>query len=122
MKYSKSVIIKDTIGIVIALLLITTLALSTGCGAGGANIRLQGVTLGTVTMDEKPVQGLPSDKIDLLLDASRRWTEKEALDYLSDQHALLDKTTVLISANKRWGLTKLLELISHTLTQIASPV
>lgn len=70
MKYSKSVIVKDTIGIVIVLLLITTLALNAGCNVGGANIRLHGMSLGAVTMDGKPVEGLPSEKIDLLLEVS----------------------------------------------------
>lgn len=70
MKYTRNVIVKYTIGIVIAILLITTLALNTGCSAGGANIRLHGMSLGTVTMDGKPVEGLPSEKIDLLLEVS----------------------------------------------------
>ena len=62
------------------------------------------------------------NKIDLLLDNSRRWTEKEAINYLADQRAPLAKNTVLISASKGWGLSQLLELISQTLAQNASPV
>ncbi len=62
--------IKRIIGIIVSILLAMTLAFSTGCGVGGTNIRLQGVSLGTVTMDGKPIQGLPSDKIDLLLEVS----------------------------------------------------
>jgi len=39
---------------------------------GGTNINLEGLTLGTVTMDGKPVTGLPSQKINLLLEVSAR--------------------------------------------------
>ncbi len=56
------------------------------------------------------------NKIDLLLDADRVWDEETAISYLSDRHDAVDKNTVLISATKRWGLTKLLELISRTLS------
>ena len=59
------------------------------------------------------------NKIDLLLDADRMWDEKTAISYLSDRRDAVNKNTVLISATKRWGLTKLLELISRTLTQTA---
>ena len=67
MKDSKRISIKGIIGII---LLTIILALNTGCSAGGANIRLHGMSLGTVTMDGKPVEGLPSEKIDLLLEVS----------------------------------------------------
>ncbi len=59
--------IKQTIRILLLISLAITLAFSSGCNVGGANIRLEGMSLGTVTMDGKPIQGLPSDKIDLLL-------------------------------------------------------
>jgi GTP-binding protein HflX len=62
------------------------------------------------------------NKIDLLLNSGRVWGEEEAIDYLSDHPLPVNKNTVLISATKRWGFSKLLELISQTLTQIASPV
>jgi GTP-binding protein HflX len=62
------------------------------------------------------------NKIDLLLDHDRSWDEPAALNYLSDRSHPDSKNTVLISAAKKWGLTKLLELISRTLTQIAQPV
>jgi len=55
---------KWTIGIIVPALLAITLAFSSGCNVGGANIRLHGVSLGMVTMDGKPVEGLPSEKID----------------------------------------------------------
>jgi len=63
---------KRIIGIIVSTLLAMTLVFSTGCGVGGSNIRLQGVSLGTVTMDGRPIQGLPSEKIDLLLEVSAR--------------------------------------------------
>ena len=62
------------------------------------------------------------NKIDLLLDSNRSWGEEEAINYLSDRRAPLDKNTVLISAGKSWGLTRLLELINHNLAQTVSPV
>ena len=63
------------------------------------------------------------NKADLLLNSGNKtWEEEEAVNYLSDQRAPLDKNTVLISAGKKWGLSKLLELISHTLPQTVSPV
>jgi len=62
------------------------------------------------------------NKIDLLLNSHKTWGEEEAINYLSDQRAPLDKNTVLISASKGWGLTRLLELISHNVPQTASPV
>jgi len=67
MKDSKRMSIKGIIGII---LLTMILAFNTGCSTSGANIRLHGVSLGTVTMDGKPVEGLPSEKIDLLLEVS----------------------------------------------------
>jgi len=62
------------------------------------------------------------NKIDLLLDADKRWDEEEAIDYLADERAPLDENTALISASKGWGLTRLLQLIDHTLDKIAQPV
>ena len=59
------------------------------------------------------------NKIDLLLDADRVRDKETAISYLSDRCDVVDKNTVLISAAKGWGLTKLLELISRTLTQTA---
>ncbi|MBI2329617.1 MAG: GTPase HflX [Chloroflexi bacterium] len=62
------------------------------------------------------------NKIDLLLDSHQPWGEAEAINYLADQRAPLDKNTVLISASKKWGLTGLLELLSQTLRRTVSPV
>ncbi len=59
---------KQTTTIVLAcILLAITLAFSIGCNISGTSIRLEKMSLGTVTMDGKPIQGLPADKIDLLL-------------------------------------------------------
>ncbi len=57
------------------------------------------------------------NKIDLLLNSGRTWGEEEAINYFSDQPVPVAQNTVLISATKRWGLSRLLELISHTLTK-----
>lgn len=73
--------VKRTVGIILFALLTVTLAFNTGCNAGGANIRLEGLSLGTVTMDGKPVEGLPSEKIDLLLEVS---AQEIAIKYGAD--------------------------------------
>lgn len=71
--------------------------------------------LSDLNLSEKPrITAL--NKIDLLLDNSRRWDEKSALDYLSGQ-TKADENTVLVSAVKGWGLTGLLELIGRTLSR-----
>jgi len=61
------------------------------------------------------------NKIDLLLDDSKNWDEEAALNHLSDQREA-DENTVLISAIKGWGLSKLLEVISRTLSRTMQPV
>jgi GTP-binding protein HflX len=61
------------------------------------------------------------NKIDLLLDHDKTWDEQTAIDFLSDQSQTVSRNTVLISATKKWGLSQLLELIRHTLTQITQP-
>ena len=77
--------------------------------------------LGDLNLADKPrITAL--NKIDLLLDRSQTWDEETALNRLSDRGDAESKNSVLISATKKWGLTKLLELISYTLTQIVTPV
>jgi len=71
-------------------------------------------------MDKPRITAL--NKIDLLLDSDKTWNEETAINYLSDRSDAANKNAVLISATKRWGLTRLLELISYTLTQTVSPV
>jgi hypothetical protein len=56
--------------VIASILLVITLAFNVGCAMGGTNINLEGLTLGTVTMDGKPITGLPSQKINLLLEVS----------------------------------------------------
>jgi len=72
-------------------------------------------------MDKPRITAL--NKVDLLLDNKMAWDEVSAADYLSEQYdATMDENMVLISAAKGWGLTKLLALISHTLSKTAQPV
>jgi len=59
------------------------------------------------------------NKVDLLLDGSRNWEEREALEHLSTMGEEND-TTVLISAERKWGLSRLLEVIGRTLAGTAS--
>ncbi len=62
------------------------------------------------------------NKIDLLLDKARTWSEEEAINYLSLQTGEASQNTVLISATKGWGLAKLLEVIGQVLAETAQPV
>ena len=66
-------------------------------------------------MDKPRITAL--NKIDLLLDDSRKWDETTAIDYLSHRGEVVNENAVLVSAVKRWGLGKLRELISQTLAQ-----
>ncbi len=71
-------------------------------------------------VDDKPrITAL--NKIDRLLDSSKKWHEAEALDYLAGQPLPVAQNTVLISAGKGWGLNRLLESISGMLTKPVSP-
>jgi GTP-binding protein HflX len=56
------------------------------------------------------------NKIDLVLDSSREWDEKSALDYFSAQEVTAGENTVHISAVKGWGLGRLLDVISADLS------
>ena len=63
---------KKALAIRIALLalLIGGLTAALGCGdvvRGGADVVLEGVSLGSVSMEGKPVQGLPSQQVNLIL-------------------------------------------------------
>jgi GTP-binding protein HflX len=62
------------------------------------------------------------NKIDLLLDSSRTWTEQEALEYLSSQGESQNEKVVLVSAARKWGLSGLLESIARTLTDNSTRV
>jgi GTP-binding protein HflX len=72
--------------------------------------------LGNLNLLDKP-RLTALNKIDLLLDNSRSWTEEEALDYFSDRDETTDESTVLISSTRRWGLSRLLEVIRKILSQ-----
>jgi len=76
--------------------------------------------LSDLKLSEKP-RITVLNKIDLLLDDSRQWDEKSALDFLSGQ-AEADENTVLVSAEKGWGLKALLELVGRTLSHTMQPV
>ena len=67
--------------------------------------------LGDLELTDKPVI-TALNKIDCLLDNSRTWDEKSALDYLSTQNDPVSEVTVLVSAEKGWGLTALAEKIA----------
>lgn len=58
------------------------------------------------------------NKIDLLLASTRKWTEEEAMGYLSEK-APAAENTVLVSATRGWGLKALLEMISDVLGKTA---
>ena len=81
---------------------------------------VEGILTDLQLMDKPIITAL--NKIDLLLDSDRVWDEDAAINYLADQCGVMNKATVLISATKGWGLTKLLELINHTLTKSAQSI
>jgi hypothetical protein len=59
--------------LLIACLVLPFTLLFAACGiGGGADVKLESVQLGTVTMEGKTVTGLPSDNISLLLGVSAR--------------------------------------------------
>ncbi len=61
------------------------------------------------------------NKIDIMLDNSREWTEEQALAFLSD-HPLPEKDdAVMISAVKKWGLLALMEKIAVFLSGMTTP-
>jgi len=76
--------------------------------------------LADLKLSEKP-RITVLNKIDSLLDESRHWDEKSALDFLSGQTEA-DENTVLVSAEKGWGLKTLLELIGRVLSRTMQPV
>ena len=50
--------------------LAAALIIGAGCGAVGADIRLEKLSLGAINMEGKPLNGLPSDKINLNLNVA----------------------------------------------------
>ncbi|MCX6009524.1 MAG: hypothetical protein NTW48_05760 [Chloroflexi bacterium] len=64
--------ILPAIKLIILALFVIPLGLSLGCGAGGgcADVYLEGITIGSVSVEGKPVSGLPSQKVDILLNVN----------------------------------------------------
>ncbi len=62
----------SVVKLVILALLTASLALSLGCGAAGgcADVYLEGVSIGSVTVEGKPVTGLPTQKINIVLNVN----------------------------------------------------
>ena len=62
---------RKTIAVKMALLALLSIGLiaATGCDAarGGADIYIEGVSIGSVSIEGKPVTGLPSQKVNLVL-------------------------------------------------------
>jgi hypothetical protein len=54
----------------LAALLALGLIANLSCGATGADVYLEGVTIGSVSVEGKPVSGLPSQKVNLLLNVN----------------------------------------------------
>jgi len=88
--------------------------------ASSANAALQSQTVEKI-LNDMNLSGKPRvtavNKIDRLLDKSKTWDEKSALDYLSGQTLDVAPGTALISAAKGWGINQLLSMISSTLPQ-----
>jgi hypothetical protein len=58
------------IRMILLTLLIAGLAAALGCDnivRGGANVVLEGVSMGSISMEGKPVQGMPSQKVNVIL-------------------------------------------------------
>lgn len=58
------------IRIIVLALLIAGLTAALGCDSmvrGGADVVLEGISVGSVSMEGKPVQGLPSQKVNVIL-------------------------------------------------------
>jgi hypothetical protein len=53
-----------------AALLTLGLFASLSCGATGADVYLEGVTIGSVSVEGKPVTGLPSQKVNVVLNVN----------------------------------------------------
>ena len=65
-------------------------------------------------ISDKPVVTV-LNKIDLLLDENKKWTEKEALEFFENQENKKQENTVIISAEKGWGLKNLLEMVNQVI-------
>ena len=72
--------------------------------------------LGDLELADKPII-TALNKIDCLLDNSRTWDEKSALDYLTTRNDPASESTVLMSAEKGWGLTALAKKIAGNIAR-----
>jgi hypothetical protein len=63
---------KTNLATMFALVALLTLGLiaNLSCGATGADVYLEGVTIGSVSVEGKPISGLPSQKVNLLLNVN----------------------------------------------------
>jgi hypothetical protein len=67
--------VKKALAIIPLVLLLAGLIFGLGCGIGGASIVLKDMSLGEVSMDGEPVTGLPSEKVNVVLDVSAQSIE-----------------------------------------------
>jgi len=63
---------KKNLTAMLALAALLTLGLiaNLGCGTTGADVYLEGVTIGDVSVEGKPISGLPSQKVNLFLNVN----------------------------------------------------
>jgi GTP-binding protein HflX len=57
------------------------------------------------------------NKIDLLLDQDRSWSEQAAIEHLIKQYSPVSENTVFISAARKWGMTQLKQMIAGVLAE-----
>jgi GTP-binding protein HflX len=55
------------------------------------------------------------NKIDLLLDPQKKWTENEAITFFENQEIEKEENAVIISAKKGWGLKNLLNKVNEVI-------
>ena len=72
--------------------------------------------LETLELQEKP-RITVLNKIDLLVDDEKEWSEKSAVEFLSDSALPENENAVMISAGKRWGMADLFKKISQFLVE-----
>jgi len=65
---------KTKIAVILAVLGLVTLGLfaNTGCTGSGADIYLEGVTIGSLTIEGKPLTGLPSQTVNVVLNVNAK--------------------------------------------------
>ena len=83
--------------VVILALLVIGLIASFGCDVarGGADIYIEGVSIGSFSMEGKPITGLPSQKVNLLLNVNaNKITVSEADDKTTIKCSPSDATIV----------------------------